>query len=104
MRLVIKFNLALLAAFLIGFVAAGLVSQSLLQRNAREEVLQNARMIMASAMASRWYTTTQIAPLLRKLPDEEFLPQTVPAFGATEQFAMLHAQFPDFSYKEATLN
>lgn len=104
MRLAVKFNLALLAAFAVGFVAAGFVSRTLLLRNARDEVLDSSRMIMASAMASRNYTTNQVAPLLRRLPDEEFLPQTVPAFGATEQFAQLRAQFPDFSYKEATLN
>ena len=104
MRLVIKFNLALVAAFLVGFVAAGLVSRGLLQENARQEVLQNARMIMASASASRSYTSAQVAPLLRQLPTDDFLPQTVPAFGATEQFNTLHSQFPDFSYKEATLN
>src|SRR5262249_19485247 len=104
MRLVVKFNLALLAAFAVGFAAAGWVSHTLLLHNAREEILDSSRIIMASAMASRKYTTTQVAPLLKLLPGEEFLPQTVPAFGATEQFAMLQAQFPDFAYKEATLN
>jgi len=104
MRLLIKFNLALFTAFAIGFVAAGFVSRSLLLQNAREEILQNARMIMASALASRAYTSGQIAPLLRKLDTDEFLPQTVPAFGATEQFNSFHKQFPDFAYKEATLN
>jgi protein-histidine pros-kinase len=104
MRLVVKFNLALITAFVIGFVAAGFVSHSLLLQNARDEILDSSRMIMASALASRNYTTTQIAPLLRKVPTDDFLPQTVPAFGATEQFASLRAQFPDFAYKEATLN
>jgi protein-histidine pros-kinase len=104
MRLVFKFNLALLLAFIVGFGAAGFVSRELLLSNAREEILENARMIMASAMASRSYTSSQIAPLLKRLPDDEFLPQTVPAFGATEQFNSMRAQFPDFSYKEATLN
>lgn len=104
MKLVLKFNLALLLAFAIGFGAAAVVSRDLLYNNAREEILQNARMIMASAIASRTYTTKQVAPLLKKLPDEEFLPQTVPAFAATEQFNALRADFPDFSYKEATLN
>jgi len=104
MKLVVKFNLALITAFVIGFVAAGFVSKQLLLQNARDEILDNSRMIMASALASRNYTTNQIAPLLRQLPTEDFLPQTVPAFGATEQFAALRAQFPDFSYKEATLN
>jgi len=28
----------------------------------------------------------------------------VPAYGATEQFNTLHTKFPDFAYKEATLN
>jgi len=104
MRLVVKFNLALIAAFIVGFAAAGVVSQRLLLENAREEVLQSARMIMASAIASRSYTTSHVAPLLNRLADDDFIPETVPAFGATEQFNALHAKFPDFSYKEATLN
>ncbi len=104
MRLVVKFNLALLAAFVAGFAAAGWVSHTLLLQNARDEILDSSRMIMASALASRNYTTNQVAPLLKRLPEEEFIPQTVPAYGATEQFAVLQSQFPDFSYKEATLN
>jgi protein-histidine pros-kinase len=104
MKLVLKFNLALLLAFVVGFAGAALVSRGLLQENARAEILDNARMIMAAAMASRKYTSQEVAPLLRRLPDDDFIPQTVPAFAATEQFAALHAQYPDFSYKEATLN
>jgi protein-histidine pros-kinase len=104
MRLALKFNLALLLVFAIGFAAAGIVSHSMLAANARAEVLESARMIMASALASRSYTQTQVAPLLKKLETDDFIPQTVPAFGATEQFNMLHTQFPDYAYKEATLN
>ncbi len=104
MKLILKFNLALLLAFAVGFAASAVVSRELLFQNAREEILQNARMIMSSAIASRTYTTKQVAPLLHRLGDEEFLPQTVPAFAATEQFAALRTDFPDFSYKEATLN
>jgi protein-histidine pros-kinase len=104
MRLVVKFNLVLLVIFALGFAAAAAFSKSLLERSAREDVLQDARLIMESALASRAYTIQQVAPLLRKLGDEEFLPQTVPAFAATEQFEALRAKLPDFSYKEATLN
>ena len=104
MRLILKFNLVLLIGFGLGFGAAAWFSRSLLQRSAREDVLQDARLIMESALASRNYTSTQIEPLLARLGDAEFLPQTVPAFGATEQFNALHDKFPDFSYKEATLN
>jgi HAMP domain-containing protein len=104
MRLVLKFNLMLLLTFGLGFAAAAFFSRGLLQRSAREDVLQDARLILASAVASRSYTSRQVAPLLQRLGDSEFLPQTVPAFGATEQFNALHDKFPDFSYKEATLN
>lgn len=104
MRLAVKFNLALLAVFAASFAAAGYVSHAMLAANAREEVLDSARMIMASALASRSYTTTQVAPLLRQLPTDDFIPQTVPAYGATEQFNSIHEKFPDFAYKEATLN
>jgi protein-histidine pros-kinase len=104
MRLVAKFNLVLLVVFALGFGASAWLSRALLQRSAREDVVQDARMIMESAMASRDYTETQIKPLLQRLGDDEFLPQTVPAFGATEQFNELHSKFPDFAYKEATLN
>jgi HAMP domain-containing protein len=104
MRLVVKFNLVLLVIFVLGFAAAAAVSASLLERSAREDVLQDARLIMESALATRAYTINQVAPLLKKLGDNEFLPQTVPAFAATEQFETLHAKLQDFSYKEATLN
>lgn len=104
MRLVLKFNLVLLVIFALGFAVAAAFSKSLLERSAREDVLQDARIIMESALASRAYTSNQIAPLLQRLGGGEFLPQSVPAFGATEQFDVLRAKLPDFSYKEATLN
>jgi HAMP domain-containing protein len=104
MRLVVKFNLVLLVIFALGFGAAAAFSQALLERSAREDVLQDARLVLESALASRDYTIGQVAPLLHRLGDAEFLPQTVPAFAATEQFEALQTKLPDFSYKEATLN
>src|ERR1700744_178688 len=100
MRLVFKFNLVLLIVFALGFGAAALFSKALLERSAREDTLQDARLILGSALAARSYTNNHIAPLLKQLGDGEFLAETVPAFGATEQFNSLHAQFPDFAYKE----
>jgi len=104
MRLVVKFNLVLGTVFAVGLGSAGFIARTLLQRGARDEVIQDARLIMESALASRAYTNTQIAPILQKQLEAEFLPQSVPAYGATEQFTALHGKFPDFAYKEATLN
>jgi Protein of unknown function (DUF3365) len=39
-----------------------------------------------------------------ELLDTEFHPQSVPAFAATEIFGYLREKFPNYFYKEATLN
>ncbi len=104
MKLIWKFNLVLLGIFVLGFVIAGYISYRALQANAREEILQNARLMMESALSSRNYTTTQVKPLLETQMKYKFLPQTVPAYAATEQFNELRKKHPDYTYKEATLN
>jgi protein-histidine pros-kinase len=43
-------------------------------------------------------------PLLAPRLQNEFLPQSVPSFAATEHLTQLLKSYPDFSYKEATLN
>jgi HAMP domain-containing protein len=104
MKLMWKFNLVLLAVFIVGFIATGLISYSVLQANAREEILDNARVMMESVLSSRSYTNTQVKPLLETQLKYSFLPQSVPAYAATEQFNDLRKKYPDYSYKEATLN
>jgi HAMP domain-containing protein len=104
MRLVVKFNLVFLLVFLIGLATAGYVSEQLLQRNARDEIVLNARLVMESALATRSYTSTQVGPLLQTQMKYAFLPQSVPAYAATEVFAGLRKTFPEYAYKEAVLN
>ena len=104
MRLLFKFNLIFLVVFVAGVLGAGKVSYDLLQANAKEEVLNHARLTMEKAVAVRSYTNDQIRPLLETQMKYTFLPQTVPAYSATEVLAMLSKNFPDYTYKEATLN
>ena len=104
MKLMWKFNIVLLAVFVVGFVVTGLISYNVLQANAREEILDNARVMMESVLSSRSYTNTQVKPLLETQLKYSFLPQSVPAYAATEQFNDLRKKYPDYSYKEATLN
>jgi len=80
------------------------VSYKVLQTNAREEILQHARLMMEAALASRNYTNTQVKPLLDTQLKYTFLPQTVPAYAATEQFNDIRKTHKDYAYKEATLN
>ena len=104
MKLMWKFNIVLLAVFAIGFAVTAFISYGVLQANAREEILDNARVMMESALSSRSYTNTQIKPLLDTQLKYTFLPQTVPAYAATEVFNDLRKKHPDYGYKEATLN
>jgi len=103
MGLRLKFNLVLLAVFVTGLGVTGYVSYELLHRNAREEVLRNAGVMMEAALSMRSYTVGQVRPNLAVDPDK-FLPQSVPAFGATEIMTLLQKKYPDYAYKEATLN
>ena len=104
MGLRLKFNLVLVAVFLVGFAFAGLVSRQLLQDNARDEVVRNARLMMETALSVRAYTVNQVKPHLDPMLAEVFLPQTVPAYAATETLAAVQKKYPGYGYKEATLN
>ena len=104
MGLRMKFNLVLLLTFIIGLALAAYLSDRILKENAREEVLQNARIMMESALGARAYTAQQIQPLLTLQMKRQFLPQTVAAYAAGQSFQALRDTFPDFTYKEAALN
>jgi len=85
-------------------IVAAVVSYTVLHANARDEVLQNARMMMESASASGDYTNAQVRPLLETQLKYKFIPQSVPAFAATEQFKELRKNYPDYTFKAATVN
>lgn len=104
MGLKAKFNLAMVAAFAIGLALAALLSHRIVQRNARDEVLQNARIMMEAALAVRDYTIKEIRPLLADQLQVRFLPHSVPSWAAQTNFHRLQDNFRDYSYKEAALN
>jgi protein-histidine pros-kinase len=104
MGLRLKFNLVLLAVFALGFIVSGVISWNLLHRNARDEVVRNAELLMEAALAVRGYTVSQVKPHLDEKLVDVFLPQTVPAYAATETLNQVRKKYPDYSYKEATLN
>jgi hypothetical protein len=163
----LKFNLIFIPLFALCLGAVGYAARKMLLEDARQHVLQNARMMMETALSSRNYTVKHITPLIqqydynlqnalsefrkaveevpkapgpdaannipgslkkgfllgqqRALDEEqqfleslrrkseefrptEFHPQSVSFFAAIEILAYLHEKFPDYSYKEATLN
>jgi Protein of unknown function (DUF3365) len=163
----LKFNLIFIPFLALGLGLVGYIARKMLLDDARDHIVQNARIIMETMLSSRTYTTKQVAPLLQQktfklqtaveefrktldgmpktldptagkdirgtekkgfihgqqtvleaqqqffesvkgkpqeLVDNEFHPQSVPAFAATEIFGYLRERFPDYFYKEATLN
>src|SRR5437773_23185 len=104
MKLLLKFNLVFVLIFALALAATSYVSWTLLERNAREEIAQNARLLMDTALAARTYTSSQVNPLLETQMKYTFLPQSVPAYSATEVFSDLRKKHTEYGYKEAVLN
>ena len=104
MSLRLKFNLILGLAMIVGIALASVFTYRFMQENAREEVLDRARIMLQSAIAVRGYTVGEIRPLLALQQKRKFLPQTVPAYSAHQYVAQLQKEYPEYSYREATLN
>lgn len=106
MKLLLKIDLILVLLVAAGLTVVSLVAHSFLIDNAKAQVLQQAELMMESASSTRQYTTDELKPLLLQSAAHErtFLPQTVPAYGATVTFAHLRKKFPEYTYKEAALN
>jgi len=99
-----KIDLAISGAFLVGLGLAGAGAYTILNKNAVEESLQNARIMIEGASAIRTYTADSIRPLLEQQMKVQFLPHSIPSFAAQTNFKMLQKKLPDYTYREPTLN
>ena len=104
MRIVAKFNLILISIMLLALIGAAIVSYDMLHENAEHEVINHAGMMLEAALAIRSYTVGEIRPLLQDQMKYKFMPQSVPAYAATQSFNKLREKHPEYSYKEATIN
>ena len=99
-----KFNLVLLAAFVVGLALAATLSYRIVRQNAQNEVEHEAAIMITTASAIRDYTAKEIKPLLVEQLKVRFLPHVVSAWAAQTNLRALSAQFPNYAYKEAALN
>jgi methyl-accepting chemotaxis protein len=106
LKLLAKFNIILLVIFGAGGLLIAHFAYNFLVGNARREVLEEARLMLASAKAVRDYTQDDLSPLLEQNPEHSvhFLAETVPTFAATSTFDKLREKYPDYTYREAALN
>lgn len=106
MKLTFKFNLIFVLVFGLGLLATGFVARDFLQRNARTQVTQEARLMLRTSGAVRNYTAEEVRPILGPLQKkgDVFFAPSVPAFSAIRMFKYLHNSMPDYSYREPALN
>lgn len=106
MKLLTKFNLVLIVVFGLGMYLIAYYAHSFLISNARQQVLQQAELMSASASATKDYTDQQVSPVLESTPQHSsgFLPQTIPFYAANATFKFLRQSHPDYTIREAALN
>ena len=104
MSLRLKFNLVMVVAFLAGLGIAALFASRNAEENARNQVLQEATLLLQQADAVRGYTEREVRPLLDEQNATRFLPHTVPSWAAQQVLKTLQRSFPAYDYKEAALN
>lgn len=106
MKLLVKFNILLIMVFGLGLLLIAYQSRTFLQEQAQAEVLRQAGLMAASALAIRNYTDQYITPVLEKTTEHTtvFLPQAIPFFASTTTFQQIRQTYPDYTYKEAALN
>lgn len=104
MRLRAEFNIAILVAFAAGFLIAAVVLRGVFVDAARDQVMENARVMMTAANAIRKYTADNLVPLLPMEHNGTFVAETVPAFAAQTNFKDVQAAFAGYTYREPALN
>lgn len=102
-----KFTAILLGMFIIGLTLIGTALFEVLEQDAKNQIASQALILMETMNSVRAYTDTQIKPELKNRMEDEFLPETIPAYSAREVFEDLrdrNTEYRNFFYKEATLN
>ena len=106
MKLLAKLNLVLVLVFSLGMLLIAHYARSFLMEDARQQVLQQAQLMAASASATKDYTDQEVSPLLEQTPqhNSNFLPQTIPFYAANATFKRLRASYPEYVIRNAALN
>ncbi len=104
MGLQLKFNLILAVSFLVGLALAAYPFYESSRSGAMDQLQSQIEVLRSEALSVRGYTQDEIQPLLAEESQAQFLPQTVPAYSAQTVFRNFRKHFPQFYYKEASLN
>lgn len=104
MRIETRFAWIIAFCFILGLSIAGITSFRLESQQSKEEIKQKADLLLETALAVRSYTTEATAPMLHALAGNAFLVQQVPSFAALDTLGRLSAKYPEYRYRETSLN
>ncbi|MGI0486452.1 c-type heme family protein [Pantanalinema rosaneae CENA516] len=108
LKLGVKFTLIISVIFIAGMLASGFVLSHTAQQQAEKLVADQAKLMLETMNAVRFYTSNNVQPQLDTLQESqpEFIAETVPAYSARVVFEDMRKRgnYEDFLYKEATLN
>jgi HAMP domain-containing protein len=106
LKLLTKFNMVLFLVFGLGMYLISHYAYNFLMDDARQQVLQQAQLMAASASATKDYTDEEVSPILEKTPQHNasFLAQTIPFYAVNVTFKRLRTSYSDYVLREAALN
>jgi HAMP domain-containing protein len=94
----------LLSVFVLALIVGTGAFYLVLHDRAVRQAEEQARTLLAAALAVRGYTTEHILPKLSHLPSDGFLEETVPSFAAQTVFRSLIGPAKGYTYREPALN
>ena len=104
MKLLLKFNLAMLATFLVGLSIAAILIYNQSIDVAKHNVINQAALINSEVQSISALTDQELNPLLTSTSNGHFLPQSIPYWVANNIFVRNQQKFPDYSLRYATVN
>ena len=102
MRLHHRLNIILSGIFIVVLTVFAIISYTMEHQQAKEEVLQTAKLILEMVASIRQYTIEEVAPLIGS--KHSYQPQSVPAYAAIKTFSHLKTRLDLYEYKESMLN
>ncbi|MEC4984922.1 MAG: DUF3365 domain-containing protein [Oscillatoria sp. PMC 1068.18] len=104
MKLQTRLELVIITIFLLGWLITGASVYTVEQRDAREQIVRSAEVLLRTAVATRKYNLNEVQPILYKYDEEEFFPESAPSYAVQNVFGYLNQDYPGYNYVERALN
>lgn len=104
MRIETRFAWIIGFCFCLSVSVAGYISYTLEFRQAQDDIKLKADMLLETALSVRAYTIEVVAPTLQAMQDGKFHAAQVPSFAAQSTMLRLAQKFPEYVYRESSLN